>query len=161
MDLDRFLSELPELFERFPDSPTPLDRSLAPVCERVEGLSEENNMALLRHAASLLGPGETYAEIGSFHGRTLVAALQGTDAPFVALDDFSYDGSSRERLEEALQAFGVDGRGRVVEGDAQRSLEDGALEGAPVGVLFYDGEHTTEATLAASARPRPTSHRAR
>jgi predicted O-methyltransferase YrrM len=155
MDVDRFLRELPALFERFPTSPTPLDRSLAPVLERVDGLAAENNLALLRLAGSLLGPGEVYAEIGSLHGRSLVAALERTDARFVALDNFSFDGSSRERLEGTLAEFGLAGRGSVVEGDAQRSLDAGALGSDPVGVLYYDGDHSTEATLAALRRAPP------
>jgi len=152
MDVDRFLRELPDLFERFPASPVPLDRSLAPVRERVEGLAEENNLALLRLAGSLLAPGEVYAEVGSLHGLSLVAALERTDARFVALDNFSFDGSSRERLEGTLADFGLAGRGSIVEGDAQRSLEAGALGPDPVGVLYYDGDHSTEATLAALRR---------
>jgi hypothetical protein len=42
MDVEGFLRELPALFADFPRSEVPLDRSLRPVCEAIDGLSEDD-----------------------------------------------------------------------------------------------------------------------
>ncbi len=78
VDIEGFLRDLPGLFADFPRSELPLDRSLRPVCEAVEGLSEENNLALLRLAARHLAPGECYVEAGTYLGRSLIGAALGT-----------------------------------------------------------------------------------
>ena len=73
MDSDRFLRELPGLFDDFPRSEHPRDRRFAPVLE-LENLASENVLALLNLAASCLGPDEAYVEVGVYHGASLIAA---------------------------------------------------------------------------------------
>ena len=63
MDPDRFLRELPALFEDFPRSELPLDPRFAAILDTVEGLARPNNLALLNLAASLLDPGATMASV--------------------------------------------------------------------------------------------------
>ncbi|MGN6378452.1 MAG: class I SAM-dependent methyltransferase [Gaiellales bacterium] len=146
MDTGRFLNELPRLFAEFPRSPEPLDRALQPVQETVEGLSAENNLALIGLAARLLPAGERYAEAGTYHGRTVIsAALNGAEA--IAIDNFSLDQGGREPLEANLRRFGVADRVRIVEGDTVEQLE--AAELPPLGVFYYDADHSTEGTFAA------------
>jgi hypothetical protein len=65
VDVDGFLRALPAGFADFPRSEVPLDRSLRPVLETVDGLSEENNLALIGLAAQHLEPGECYLEAGT------------------------------------------------------------------------------------------------
>ena len=60
MDSDRFLAELPLLFDDYPHSEHPRDRRFAPIADDVENLARENNLALLNLAASCLGSGEAY-----------------------------------------------------------------------------------------------------
>ena len=147
MDVDGFLRALPGLFADFPRSDVPLDRSLQPVIETVEGLSEENNLALIGLAARHLEAGECYVEAGTYRGRSLIAAALGGEAECVGIDNFSFDDSDPAALQANLDRFGVAGRARMLDGDAAAVLR--AAELPPVGVFFYDADHSTEATLRA------------
>lgn len=146
MDVERFEQELPRLFERFPESRRPRDRRFEEVLEAVPGLARENNLALLNLAAGLLSPGESYVEVGSYRGTSLVAAMLGNDGEFVAIDDFSFDEATQEGLEASLQRFGLGGA-TILGGDAFELLEGGALEGRSVGVYYYDAAHDCESQL--------------
>ena len=90
MHLDAFARELPLLFEDFPRSRHPCDRCFRAVLEAVPGLAAENNLALLNLAVSLLEPGESYVEVGTWKGRSLIAAALGNDADLVGIDDSSH-----------------------------------------------------------------------
>ena len=146
MDVERFQRELPRLFERFPGSPRPRDRRFEQVLEAVPGFACENNLALLNLAARLLGPGESYVEVGSFRGTSLIAAMLGNDGEFVAIDDFSFDDATLEGLQASLERFGLEGA-TILAGDAFELLEKGALEGRSVGVYYYDAAHDYESQL--------------
>jgi len=146
MDVERFERELPRLFERFPESPRPRDRRFEKVLEAVPGLAHENNLALLNLAAGLLGPGESYVEVGSYRGTSLVSAMLGNDGEFVAIDDFSFDEATPEGLEASLERFGLEGA-TILAGDAFELLEQGALEGRSVGVYYYDAAHDYKSQL--------------
>lgn len=146
MDVERFEQELPRLFERFPESPLPRDRRFEEVLEAVPGLARENNLALLNLAAGLLGPGESYVEVGSYRGTSLVAAMLGNDGEFVAIDDFSFDEATQAGLESSLERFGLEGA-TILAGDAFELLEKDALEGRSVGVYYYDAAHDYESQL--------------
>jgi hypothetical protein len=146
MDVERFARELPELFEDYPRSPEPRGRRFDDVLDAVPGLACENNLALLNLAASLLEPGESYVEVGSYRGRSLVAAARGNDGDFVGIDDFSFRDGSRAELEAVLERFGVRGAS-VLEGDAFELLRSGALGDRRVGVYYYDADHSYQAQL--------------
>ena len=111
MRADRFLEELPRLFDEFPRSEHPLDRRFQRVVDEVENLASENVLALINLAASLVEPDEAYVEIGVFHGASLIAAMLGNEGRrFVGVDAFrfrdaSLDDSRRRRVEldEALR----------------------------------------------------------
>lgn len=147
MDAERFLRELPALFDDFPRSEHPRDRRFADVLERLGGLACENNLALLNLAASLLDPGECYVEVGSFKGTSLVATMLGNEAKeFVSIDDFSLGEGSRAQLEANLRAFGLEPPA-ILEGDAFELLRGGALDGRSVGAYYYDAGHSYEQQL--------------
>jgi predicted O-methyltransferase YrrM len=148
VDVERFQRELPRLFEDFPASRHPLDRRFRAVVDAVPGLASENNLALLNLAAGLVPPGETYVEVGSLRGTSLIGAALGTDADIVGIDDFSMDGSSRDELLGNLASFGVE-HVTVLEGDVLELLRDGRLADWRVGVLYYDASHEYDAQLAA------------
>jgi predicted O-methyltransferase YrrM len=153
MDVDGFLHDLPALFAEFPRSEVPLDRSLRPVLETVDGLSEENNLALIGLAARHLEAGECYVEAGTYRGRSLIAAALSGDAECIGIDNFSFEDSDPAALQGNLERFGVAGRARMLDGDAAAVLADVVLP--PVGVFFYDADHSTAATLAAFAAVIP------
>jgi protein O-GlcNAc transferase len=159
MDVERFAAELPALFDDFPDSPHPRGRRFDDIVEAVPNLACENNLGLVNLAASLLEDGESYVELGTYHGASLIAAMRGNEGrDFVAIDNFSMgpvsvrDRSnppvSRAALEANLRRFGASGA-TIHEGDALELLEQGALEGRRVGVFYYDAAHSYEAHIRA------------
>ena len=150
MDVERFAAELPKLFDDFPRSDHPRERRFDDVIEGVPNLAEENVLALLNLAASLLGPGESYVEVGSYYGASLIGAMRGNTGDFVAIDLFSFEAhevkgrtlpaASREGLEENVRRFGLEGA-TILEGDAFEVIEGGLLGDRRVGVYYYDGPH--------------------
>jgi predicted O-methyltransferase YrrM len=153
MEVERLLRELPGGFADFPRSETPIDRGLQPLCEAVEGLSEENNLALLALAAGCLEDGEAYVEAGSYRGRSLIAAALGGARTAIGIDNFSFDDSDPAGLAANVERFGVADRVRVIDGDTAAVLGEHPLP--PVGVFFYDADHSTQATRAALDAVRP------
>lgn len=147
MDPDRFEPALHALFDDFPVSPNPNGRRFTRILDEVPALACENNFALLNLAASMLEPGESYVELGSYHGASLIAAMVGNDdADFVAIDNFSMSGSSRKELEDNVKRFGLE-LPTIVEGDAFQVVPCGALAGKSVGAYYYDNGHTYEKQL--------------
>ncbi len=122
----------------------------------VHNLATENVLALLNLAASLLAPGESYVEVGSYYGASLIGAMRGNGGDFVAIDRFSFGATemagrtlpaaSRAGLEESLERFGASGA-TILEGDAFEVIEGGALGDRRVGVYYYDGPHDYESQL--------------
>ena len=153
MDVERFATELPALFEDFPRSEHPRGRQFDDVIAGVPNLAEENVLALLNLAAGLLGPGESYVEVGTYYGASLIGAMRGNAGEFVAIDRFSFSAmsvkgrelpaASRAGLEETLRRFGAEGA-TILEGDAFELLEGGALGDRRVGLYYYDGPHGYE-----------------
>ena len=147
MDVDRFEPALHALFDEFPVSPQPNGRRFTRILDEVPGLTRENNLALLNLAASMLEPGETYVEVGSYRGTSLIGAMVGNDdADFVAIDNFSMSGSSRADLERNLEHFALE-LPTIIEGNAFEVVPAGALAGKSVGVYYYDDGHTYEKQL--------------
>jgi predicted O-methyltransferase YrrM len=147
MDVDRFEPALHALFDEFPISSEPHGRRFTRILEEVPGLTRENNLALLNLAASMLEPGETYVEVGTYRGTSLIGAMVGNDdVDFVAIDNFSMSGSSREALEQNLKHFALE-LPTIIEGDAFEVVPAGALDGKSVGVYYYDEGHTYEKQL--------------
>lgn len=147
MDVDRFEPALHALFDEFPVSPQPNGRRFSRILAEVPGLAEENNLALLNLAASMVEPGESFVEVGSYHGTSLIGAMVGNDdTDFVAIDDFSMSDGSRALLESNLKHFGLE-LPTIVEGDAFQVVPSGALAGRSVGVYYYDAGHSYEQQL--------------
>ena len=147
MDSDRFLDELPKLFEDFPHSEHPIDRRFRPVAEEVENLARENNLALLNVAAACLGEGEAYVEVGVYHGASLISAMLGNDGKrFVGIDSFEFRDATLQKVEANLERFGLS-RPEIVVGDAFELVPAGALGDISIGVWYYDASHSYEAQL--------------
>jgi predicted O-methyltransferase YrrM len=146
VDPERFARDLPRLFADYPRSPHPVDRRFAPILEDVGGLARENNLALLNLAASILDPGESYVEVGSFKGLSLIAAMLGNAGDFVGIDNFSMSQGSRAVLEANVRRHRLAGH-TILEGDAFALLRGGALAGRRVGVYYYDAAHDYRSQL--------------
>jgi predicted O-methyltransferase YrrM len=144
---DRFLAELPRLFEDFPRSEHPRDRRFAPVVDEIENLACENNLALLNLAASCLDEAEAYVEVGVYHGASLIATMLGNDDKrIIGIDSFGFRDASREKVEANVDRFGLTSPELIV-GDAFELVPGGALRATPVGVWYYDATHSYEAQL--------------
>jgi predicted O-methyltransferase YrrM len=141
VNADRFLAELPRLFEDFPRSEHPLDRRFQPVVEQVTNLASENVLALLNVAASLLGEDEAYVEVGVFHGASLIAAMTGNEGRrFVGIDSFGFRDASLEEVERNLGRFGLP-TPEILVGDAFELVRGGALGDTKIGLWYYDAAH--------------------
>jgi predicted O-methyltransferase YrrM len=147
VDAEAFLRDLPGLFDRFPESEQPRDPRFQEILDAVPGLARANNLALLNLAASHLDEGESYVEVGTFRGTSLIAAMLDNEGKgFVAVDDFSFRDGSRDLLVRNLASFGLTGAS-ILEGDAFELLRNGALTGTTAGVYYYDAAHTYEQQL--------------
>jgi predicted O-methyltransferase YrrM len=156
VDVARFVAELPALLEDFPRSEHPRGRRFDDVIGGIPNLAAENVLALLNLAASLLAPGESYVEVGTYYGASLIGAMRGNTGDFVAIDAFVFGqievrgrklpAASRAGLEENLRRFGCE-RATILEGDAFEVLEGGALGDRRVGVYYYDGPHSYDDQL--------------
>jgi protein O-GlcNAc transferase len=141
VDADRFLRELPELFDDFPRSEHPRDRRFQAVHRDIENLASENVLALLNLAASLLEPDEAYVEVGVYHGASLIASMLGNDGKrFVGIDSFGFRDASLEKVEANLERFGLP-RPELLVGDAFELVPGGALEETRIGLWYYDAAH--------------------
>ena len=147
MEADRFLEELPRLFEDYPRSEHPRDRRFQAVAEDVENLARENNLALINLAASCLEEGEAYVEIGVYHGASLVSAMLGNEGKrFVGVDSFGFRDASLEKVGANLARYGLEVP-EIVVGDAFELVPSGALGETRVGVWYYDAAHSFEAQV--------------
>ena len=147
MDHERFLRELPELFDDFPRSEHPRDRRFGPILEQIENLAAENVLALLNLAAACLGPDEAYVEVGVLHGASLIAATLGNeDKRIVGIDNFSLRDGARDKVEENFSRFRLPPPELLV-GDVFELVPGGALDGASIGVWYYDASHDYEAQI--------------
>jgi hypothetical protein len=115
------------------------------VLDAVGGLAQPLNLSLVAAAARCLDPGETYVEVGSFKGASLIAASRAWEGDVVSIDNFSMGEGSRELLQSNLERFG--GHAEIIEGDAFELIRGGALAGRKVGVYYYDAAHGYEAQI--------------
>jgi predicted O-methyltransferase YrrM len=164
---ERFAAELPALFEDFPESQQPRGRRFDDVAGAVPNLATENTLAVVNLAASLLDPGESYVEAGTFMGASLIAAARDNyeGADLVAIDNFSFGpttvkgrdlpAASRAALDANLERFGVRAA-TILEGDTLDVLCSGALGDRRVGVFYYDACHDTNVTLEALRLVEPS-----
>jgi predicted O-methyltransferase YrrM len=147
VDAERFLAELPRLFDDYPRSEHPRDRRFQSVAEDVENLARENNLALINLAASFLAPDESYVEVGVYHGASLIAAMLGNDGKrFVGIDSFGFRDASLEKVEANLADYDLDVP-EIIVGDAFELVPGGALRDTRIGVWYYDAAHSFEAQV--------------
>jgi predicted O-methyltransferase YrrM len=105
-------------------------------------MSSIRKLRLLEIAVDCLAPGEAYLEVGTYRGKTLIAALRRNRAPAVACDNFSefVTDSAFEILQRNLRKYGVSNRVTFFNADFRVVLDGGKVR-SPVGVYLYDGAH--------------------
>jgi Methyltransferase domain len=120
----------------------------------VEGLSSPRVANFLNRLVARLAPGETYLEIGTWKGLTLIsAAFDNPSKVCIGCDRFRAWGRftgpgvlARRALAKNLKRYRA--RSAKIRVFAMKSCElfRRRLLGAPVGVYFYDGDHSYEST---------------
>ena len=147
MDADRFLAELPLLFDDYPRSEHPIDRRFAPIADEIENLARENNLALINLAARCLEGEEAYVEVGVFHGASLIAAMLGNEEKRIAgIDSFAFRDATLEKVHANLERYGL-APPELIVGDAFELVPGGALGDLAIGVWYYDADHSYEAQV--------------
>jgi len=160
MDTTAYLDRAPTLFPGDPQDTDPLDSSWEVLKDRVAGYTSANELAMLNLAVSLMPADEAYLEVGTFKGRSMCGTLRGnSDKVFYAMENFMEFGmAGQEARAELMANLATHGEGadvRLLEGDCfDLMARPGALD-RPVGVYFYDGEHTLLAHYLALAVVEP------
>lgn len=129
----------------------------------VEGMSSPKVCRFLNRLVAAMDPGERYLEVGSWKGRTLLsAARHNAGRVCVGCDKFRIFGrytgfgyKARRALKRNLERYAAD-RATIQFYDmpSARFFREPRLDG-PVGVYFYDGDHSyggTRRSVAAGAR---------
>lgn len=147
MQTSKVFDALAEAFPGDPQSTDPVDQRWQAMTDQVAGYTGPNELAVLNAAAQVLPADEAYLEVGTFKGRSLVAAVQdNSDKSFYAMENFLEFGmagqEARAELENNLERFGGGADIRLLEGDAFTLMARPGIVDRPVGVYFYDGEHT-------------------
>ncbi len=111
----------------------------------IPGCCYPGTMALLNHLVKdTLDVGEIYLELGTYCGRTMVAALEGNNAKAVSIDPFIHD-NSRIDVYRNLEKYDVQSRVDVNHMYWEQFIKTGKTL-PPVGVFFNDGDHGTGST---------------
>lgn len=147
MQTSRVFAAIADAFPGDPQSTDPIDPRWQAMTDEVTGFTSANELAVLNLAAAALPDDEAYLEVGTFKGRSLVGAVQGNEGKaFYAMENFLEFGmagqEARAELEDNLRRFAGDADVRLLEGDAFTLMAEDGVVDRPVGVYFYDGEHT-------------------
>jgi len=122
-------------------------------CPDVLGMASIKKLQLLNRAAGCLpcDGSECYLEVGTFQGKSLIAALVGNPSvSAVACDNFALFDDPRlpqnaAALQRNLTRYGLAGRVQFFECDFKDLLATWHLRQLPAaGVYFYDGAHDEE-----------------
>lgn len=159
METSAFRAELEELVAGDERDWDP-DGTLARLMAEVPGLSSLGKLALLRLAARHLGSDEIYLEVGSWKGLSIIAAMLGNaETSFFAIESFDGYGirgrEARAALCRNVEAWVGAGRLTLLEGDFVALLRRPGLFPAPVGVYFYDADHSPLGQYLALALAEP------
>lgn len=158
MDLEAFTS-IREHFDDFAHPTAFRDPAFDPAGAGAvpDGMTTPFVGHLLNYAASLMEAGEADLTIGVLFGRSLAYTMHGQlDRVHYACDDFSYGPEVRARFFSWLWTSGAVGSVRFFEMEASRFLRhQPPLIGHPIGLYFYDADHSYGATLAALRQVEP------
>ncbi len=146
MDCDKFIQQLPELYDNWGKaSVRPKSDLFQQVLDRAGGLTTVNVLQALNFAVSCMDSSEFYCEAGCFQGSNLIGALlDNPEKMACAVDNFSeFDplGDSFEALTHNLSSFNLDERVFLSDRDIHEFLfELRELETEDrIGVYFSNG----------------------
>lgn len=129
----------------------------------VEGMSTPQVCRLLNGLVAGMDPGERYLEIGCWKGLTLVSAAFGNEGrECIACDKFRFWGRYTGWGSDVRAAFRRNvarhqrGSAKITfhEMSSRRLFAERRVQG-PIGVYFYDGDHSYEETRRSIARAAP------
>ena len=114
----------------------------------VEGMISVKKQRLLQLAYAHVEPNEAYLEIGTWQGKSLIAAMRGNPPrPTFACDNFSEWNHSkgqhahpREAFLQNLQRYGLAEHVRFYDAPFQQIMTADKLP-VPIGLYFYDAAH--------------------
>jgi len=126
-------------------SSDPQSAQFTDIFDEVEGCCAKNTMALVNFLVTeCMGDDEIYCEIGTYYGRTLIAALRGNDALAESIDPFIHDDSAAG-IYRNIEKHNLEDRVNVHHQRWEDFVGDGnKLEN--VGVFMNDGDHGTGST---------------
>ncbi len=121
----------------------------------VEGMSSARHCHLLNGLVAAMDPGEHYLEIGTWRGRTLIsAAYKNHGRLCIGCDEFLLHGRftgwgflARRALLANIERFRGDSAEIRMCVMSSRALFIRRLVPGPIGVYFYDGDHTRLGTM--------------
>lgn len=122
----------------------------------IEGLSSPRVCRLLNHLVAAMDPGEAYLEIGTWKGRTLLsAALGNVGRTCIGCDKFRLWGRftgfgllARRELSRNIERYRGKSADVIVHAmDSRRFFYAPERVPLPVGVYFYDGDHSYPGTF--------------
>ena len=147
MDTNAFFDRLTASFTGDPQTSDPVDVRWKQLCDDIAGYTAPNELAVLNLAASMLEDDEVYLEVGTFKGRSIcAAAINNPGKTLIAMENFMEFGmagqEARTELMRNLGTYTREANVTLVEGDCFKLMADGHSVTKPVGVYFYDGEHT-------------------
>ncbi|SKB03140.1 class I SAM-dependent methyltransferase [Aeromicrobium choanae] len=160
MDTSAFFDRAPTLFPGDPQDTDPIDPYWDQVKGDVAGFTSSNELAMLNLAAAIMPADEAYLEVGTFKGRSMCGTVRdNADKVFYAMENFLEFGmagqEARTELMENLAKYGAGADVRLLEGDCFKLMAVRGVIDRPVGVYFYDGEHTLLAHYLALAVVEP------
>lgn len=147
MRIEAFLAEVDQAFDGDPRTSAPRDPLFARIAESVHGYTSANELAVLNAAARVMPSDECYLEVGSYKGRSMCAAVQGIDdKTFYIVENYLEFGmqgqEARAELDRNLATWAGHADVRLIEGNCFSLLRRPGIIDKPIGVYFYDGEHT-------------------
>jgi predicted O-methyltransferase YrrM len=112
----------------------------------VMGCCYPNTMALMNFlVTNCLENDEIYLELGSFCGRTLIAALTDNEAQAISIDPLIHDDSATAIFDNVAR-YNVADRVTIHHKYWQDFIKEGQAA-PPVGIFFDDGDHGTGSTI--------------
>jgi len=112
------------------------------LCADVPGKLSLKKQQLLNMAFAMLPENESYLEVGTYMGKSLLSAMLGNPQRTVyAVDNFSeFEENSFEVLKGHLEHYGVYDQITFCNADFREVFQSGEIQ-TPIGLYFYDGGH--------------------
>jgi hypothetical protein len=160
MHCDRFLQQLPELYDGWGQAAIqPKTDRFRRLLAQVQGMTSANVLQLLNGAVACLEPGEVYYEVGACHGATVIGALLGhPQARAVAVEhcaEFAPSGQNAVRLRHNLARFGVEAKVACHACALEEFFRTQRRSPPTIGVYFYAGAHDYRSQLLGLLMAKP------